>query len=104
MEPTGNGDNGDNGDNGERDDRGRFTQGNSGGPGNPHSLQVSRLRSALLNAVTEDDMREIIEALVAKAKEGSIAAARVLFNRTIGRPLEPDIIERIERLEARHEP
>jgi ribosomal protein L17 len=49
-------------------------------------------------------MREIIEALVAKAKEGSIAAARVLFNRTIGRPLEPDIIERIERLEARHEP
>ena len=96
--PTGNGSNG------GRDDRGRFTQGNEGGPGNPHSLQVSRLRSALLNAVTEDDMREIIEALVAKAKAGSIAAARVLFNRTLGKPLEPDIIARIEALEAKYEP
>jgi ribosomal protein L17 len=47
-------------------------------------------------------MREIIEALVAKARKGDIAAARTLFDRVLGKPLEPDIIERIERLEARH--
>lgn len=96
MEPTANGDNG------GRDERGRFTQGNPGGPGNPHAQQVARLRSALLNAVTERDIEEIIEALVKKAKEGSIAAARVLFDRVLGKPLEPDIIERIEKLEARY--
>ena len=94
MEPTQNGNNG-------RDEHGRFTQGNPGGPGNPHAQQVGRLRTALLNAVTEDDIREIIGALVEKAKAGNIAAARVLFNRTLGKPLEPDILERIEDLEAR---
>jgi len=98
MEPTGNGDNG------ERDNRGRFTQGNAGGPGNPHAQQVSRLRSALLSSVTEADIEAIIHALIDKAKAGSIAAARVLFDRTVGKPLEPDIIERIERLEAKYEP
>ena len=94
MEPTRNGNNG-------RDERGRFTQGNPGGPGNPYAVQVGKLRTALLNAVTEDDIREIIGALVEKAKEGNIAAARVLFNRTLGKPLEPDILERIEALEER---
>ena len=94
MEPTRNGDNG-------RDEHGRFTQGNPGGPGNPLAQRVGKLRTALLNAVTEDDMREIIEALVEKAKAGNIAAARVLFDRTLGKPLEPDIIARIEDLEER---
>ena len=94
MEPTRNGNNG-------RDEHGRFTQGNPGGPGNPYAVQVGKLRTALLNAVTEDDIREIIGALVEKAKEGNIAAARVLFDRTLGKPLEPDILERIEALEER---
>jgi len=47
-------------------------------------------------------MREIIEALVAKAKEGDIAAARTLFDRVLGKPVEGDLIERIEALEARY--
>ncbi len=87
-----------NGDNG-RDARGRFTAGNPGGPGNPHAAQVGRLRSALLDAVTEDDMRAIIASLVEKAKSGSIQAARVLFDRVLGQPLAADILERIEALE-----
>ncbi len=93
MGPTPNGDNG-------RDDRGRFTTGNAGGPGNPYAQQVGRLRSALMSAVTEDDIKVIIEALVKKAKKGDITAARVLFDRLLGKPLEADILERIEALEA----
>jgi len=88
-----------NGDNGGRDSSGRFAKGNPGGPGNPYAAQVGRLRSALVNAVTEEDMREVIMALVEKAKGGSIAAARVLFDRVLGKPIEADVLARIEALE-----
>ena len=91
--PTPNEDNG-------RDGRGRFAPGNRGGPGNPHAAQVSRLRSALLDAITPDDMRAIISALIEKAKAGDVHAASVLFERVLGKPLEIDIIERIEQLES----
>jgi len=91
--PTPNEDNG-------RDGRGRFAPGNRGGPGNPHAAQVSRLRSALLDAVTPADMRDVVRALVDKAKGGDVHAASVLFDRVLGKPLEVDIIDRIEALEA----
>ena len=93
MSPTGNGDNG-------RDAQGRFAPGNRGGPGNPHAAQVSRLRSALLDAITPDDMRAIVAALIEKARSGDVHAASVLFDRVLGKPLEVDIIDRIEALEA----
>ncbi len=64
-----------NGPNG-RDGRGRFAQGNAGGPGNPYAGKVAKLRSALLAAVTEDDVREIVERLVRLAKEGDLSAIR----------------------------
>ena len=86
----------------KRDEHGRFLPGTQPGPGNPYAKRVGQLRSALLNAVSENDMREIIEALVAKAKEGDIAAARTLFDRVLGKPVEGDLIERIEALEARY--
>jgi len=92
MTPLPNGDNG-------RDEHGRFTAGNAGGPGNPHAAQVGRLRSALLNAVTEDDMRDVVLALVRKAKDADVVAARVLFDRVLGKPIEADLIARIEALE-----
>jgi len=92
VTPSANGDNG-------RDGRGRFTAGNGGGPGNPHAAQVGRLRSALLDAVTPEAMREVASALVEKAKGGDIAAARVLFDRVLGKPIEADLLARIEALE-----
>lgn len=78
---------------------GRFKPGNPGGPGNPHARQVAALRSALLNAVTPADMRAIIAKLIREAKRGSIPAAREIIERTLGKPVEPDLLERIERLE-----
>jgi len=93
MVPSPNGDNG-------RDSLGRFAVGNSGGPGNPHAAQVGRLRSALLDAVTSDDMRAVALALVEKAKAGDITAARVLSDRVLGKPVEADVIARLEAIEV----
>ena len=92
MAPSANGSNG-------RDESGRFLPGNPGGPGNPHAAQVGRLRSALLGAVTPEDMRAVALALVEKARAGDIAAARVLFDRVLGKPVEADLIARLEAIE-----
>ena len=45
-------------------------------------------------------MRAIVAALVEKAKRGDVSAASLLFDRVLGKPLEIDIIERLESLEA----
>ena len=82
-----------------RDSQGRFAPGNPGGPGNPHAAQVSRLRSALLAAVSEEDIRAVTEKLIELAKAGDVRAIKEVFDRTLGKPQEADFIERIEQLE-----
>ncbi len=88
-----------NGANGERDAQGRFLPGCKGGPGNPLGKRIAQLRAALVEAVSEADMREIAETLARLAKGGDTIAARILFDRVLGRPLEGDILARIEELE-----
>ena len=68
-----------------RSARGRFARGNPGGPGNPHAKRTSLLRAALLEAVTEDDIRAVAHGLVAKARSGDTAATRELLDRVIGK-------------------
>ncbi|MEO8494174.1 MAG: DUF5681 domain-containing protein [Planctomycetota bacterium] len=70
-----------------RDARGRFAPGNSGGPGNPQAKKTAALRMAMLTCVTIKDLRDIVKALVRKAKAGDVAAAREVLDRTIGRPV-----------------
>lgn len=82
-----------------RDSSGRFTKGNAAAKGNPYAKRVGQLRSALLDAVSEDDVREVIAAMVKKAKDGDMAAARILFDRCLGPPVAADIVARIEALE-----
>ena len=89
-----------NGGNG-RDGRGRFAEGNVGGPGNPHARHVGQLRSALLAAVTREDIEAVIRKLVELAKNGNIQAAKEVFDRCLGKPQEADLIERIEHLQQR---
>lgn len=79
---------------------GRFAVGNPGGPGNPHARQVATLRTALLGAVTPEDMERITAKLVELAKAGNVPAIREVFDRTVGRPTEADLLERIEQLES----
>ena len=83
-----------------RDASGKFTTGNKLGRGNPYAAHVARLRSALIEAVTEDDVRSIAETLVGAARGGDMAATKELLLRVLGRPVEADLIERLERLEA----
>ena len=82
-----------------RDSGGRFATGNRGGPGNPHAKHVGELRSALLAAVTAKDMRAIARTLVARAKAGDVRAIKELLDRTLGKPQEADLIERLGQLE-----
>jgi hypothetical protein len=77
-----------NGCNGDRDSvTGRFVKGNRAGRGNPHAQAVGRLRSALLRAVTSEDIQGVVQALLDKARQGDTAAAKVLLDYTIGRPV-----------------
>ena len=79
---------------------GRFAPGNSGGPGNPFALRTARLRAALYEAVTREDLVAVIQALVQKAREGNVAAARELLDRLLGKPEAIDLLERLGQLES----
>ncbi|HZY89219.1 MAG TPA: hypothetical protein VFE78_30630 [Gemmataceae bacterium] len=68
---------------GERAAGGRFGKGNSGGPGNPFARQVAALRRALLASVTEEDLEAVTRELVRQAKEGDLAAAKLLLSYTL---------------------
>lgn len=78
MEPSTNVSNG-------HDTNGRFTTGNQFGHGNPHSGQVAKFRSALLSAVTEADLVEIVQALVTSAKGGDLGSAKLIIDRICGK-------------------
>ena len=71
--------------------KGRFAPGNSGGPGNPHGKRTAWMREALLNAVTENDIRAVALTLVARAKDGEMAAIRELLDRVIGKVTQPEV-------------
>lgn len=68
---------------------------------------MDRLRAAMFDAVKEDDIRQIVAGLVARAKDGDRAAVQILFAQVVGPasmltrkadPNEPPAEER-ERIE-----
>ncbi len=65
---------------------GQFQKGNPGGPGNPHAGRVSKLRAALIAAVTAEDIAAVVKSIVQAAKSGDIPAAKLLFDRVLGKP------------------
>jgi pyruvate-formate lyase-activating enzyme len=76
-----------------RTPRGQFAKGNPGGPGNPHAKRVAEFREAIMDAVSTADLKAVAKALVRRAKEGDIAAARELFDRVLGKspPIEIEV-------------
>ena len=84
------------------DTRGRFARGNPGGPGNPFARQVAALRKVILNRLTEEDLLAITEALLAKAKEGSVGAAKLLLAYAIGKPASSPDPDRLDGQELQH--
>jgi hypothetical protein len=79
---------------------GKFAPGNKGGPGNPHAARVGQWRKQLAEALTDTEFGGVIRALVAAAKAGEPWAVREVLDRTLGKPVEADLIERLEALEA----
>ena len=88
-------------DNGDRGPNGQFLPGNRVAKGNPYAKRIGELRSALMAAITDADWQAVIRKLIDDAIAGDKAARAELLDRTLGRPLEADLIERIEALEAR---
>lgn len=68
-----------------RDASGRFVKGWKGGPGNPYVRHVAAIRSVLMSAVSDDDLRAIVSTLVEKAKAGDVMAAREVLDRLLGK-------------------
>lgn len=89
-----------NGSNGGRTSGGRFAAGNPGGPGNPYARRVARLRSLILESVTDDDLRAIVAKMVERAKHGDTAMIRELLTRLVGRPDSPGDPDRLDEREA----
>lgn len=95
---------------------GRFARGNFHGGGNPHARAVNKLRTTILKATNEDDVREIWAKLIEMAKEGNLKAAQYVLDRLIGKPKETVEVagdageamaalrEGIKRLEGRGNP
>src|SRR5882672_12518392 len=81
---------------------GRFAKGNPGGPGNPFARQVAALRKVIINRLTEEDLLAITEALLAKAKEGSVGAAKLLLGYAIGKPASAPDPDRLDGQELKH--
>lgn len=84
-----------------RDNRGRFAGGNRCAKGNPQARRAARLRAELFRAVTPEDVAAVAAGLIAKAREGDTAAAKLLLDRLLGPPTALDILGRIEGLESR---
>ena len=53
-----------------------------------------------MDSITEDDIRQVIRALVDAAKRGERWAVPEFLNRALGRPIPSDLLERLERMEA----
>jgi hypothetical protein len=63
--------------------------------------KVSRLRSALLQAVSGADLRCVVNRLADAAKKGNVSAAKLLLDRLLGPALPLDIEQRLAALEER---
>lgn len=79
-----------------RDAAGCFAKGNKFGRGNPFARKCAALRAALMEAVTEQDIKDIAVKLRDDAKAGDKAAVKLLFQYVIGKPqaaVDPDTLD-----------
>lgn len=82
-----------------QDARGRFTAGNRLGRGNPLAGRAAKIRAVLMQKLTPKAAGEVADILIARAKEGDLAAIRELLDRTIGKPVPSEVLQRLEALE-----
>src|SRR5262249_33652169 len=80
----------------DRDSYGRFAKGNRAGVGNPFARQVAGFRAAILQATTHEDIKAITKKLIEMAKEGNLAAAKLLLAYTCGKADEASDPDRLD--------
>jgi len=80
----------------DRDTHGRFAKGNRGGVGNPFARQVAGFRAAILSATTHEDIQAITKKLIEMAREGNLAAAKLHWAYTCGKPEQPPDPDRLD--------
>lgn len=73
------------GGNGRDPKTGRFTNGNPGGPGNPHNKRVLHFRNLIQKATTDDQVKKIWSKLLQEAEAGKPWAVREALDRLIGK-------------------
>jgi len=71
--------------NSQRNALGQFLPGNKGGPGNPAAAAVARFRQSMLEAVTVEELREVVRSVLEQALAGDIQAAKLILERCCGR-------------------
>lgn len=70
------------------DDKGKFAKGNTLGIGRQTFAErrTKVLRQTILNAVSNEQMEQVTQSLVKLAIEGDVAAIRLLYEYTVGKP------------------
>ena len=79
---------------------GRFAAGNTEGK-NSAAIAANNLRERLFKIVTPDRFAAAWEALLEKAEAGDINALREMNSRVLGKPLEFDLLGRLEEIEEK---
>ena len=79
----------------DRDNRGRFAPGNQAAKGrrHPHAARVQEWRSALTDAITPEDLHQVVRKLVELAKRGERWAVVELLDRCLGKCPNPKMSE-----------
>lgn len=65
-----------------------------------HASRVRMLREAIVVAIKPAEMVILLQQLMGMAQEGDLAAAKLVFDYTVGKPVEADLLARIDQLEA----
>jgi hypothetical protein len=81
------------------DSRGRFTEGNAGGPGNPHARHCARMLEMFRNSITDEEMYGLCRVLFERASGGDMGSLKMIWQYKLGKPLpapNPDMIDRDE--------
>ena len=71
-----------------RQPNGRFAKGCAGGPGNPAMKRMYELRKAIVDAATDDEVRQVAAKLRDLALDGDTAAAKLWLSYVAGQPAQ----------------
>lgn len=79
---------------------GQFVKGNKAAKGNPHARQMAKLRTQLLGRITGEDLGEVLDAMVQKAKTGDVVAAKLVLDLAVGKSAPAPNPDRLDEDEA----